>query len=620
MMKEVTVEEKNAEKAIEKAIEKFETQEEQEIKKSDLEADLIEEKSGFLGIGKKKIFKVSLVEQGTEVENKEDPKAKEEMEETKAEVKNGEVELIVNEEGVFVQITPPENGGEEVTLVEIEELLEKNEIKDIDYEKLSQILAEEVYEPTKVAPRKEELDRDAEIKVKISDDEMEAHLSIKPPLGGEQATIDKVESALEEAGVSYGIKEEKLKTLTNEAGIIDKEVKEFLIAEGVEPAPGRDAKIDFKFELEEKKVRKLEDGKVDYRNLGRINNVEPGDVLVTKKPSESGTPGTKVTGEEIEPEPPEDKSIPAGKNTSLSSDGLTLNSEIEGQVVYKGDKVEVMPVHTVRGDVDLSTGNVKFVGTVVVEGDVKDGMKVEAKNDINVKGSVQGAELEAGGEIVVQNGFVGKNKGIVRAEEDIQIKFIENGKVITEANLIVVEAIMHSDIDAASTIKVENKGLIVGGRVRAGKEIDAKVVGSNLATETKLFVGITPELRDEYNELMKELKNYQQELDEALKSIKHLKKREEERKEGLSERERKLMSQKTRTRFQVAKHIEDLKEEKKRLEKRLEEGKHGRIKIKDKLHSGVELAIGTEIKKIDKELSNTHFYVEDGEIKKGTYS
>lgn len=630
-MAEITVESSSEKEAKEKALEQLNEKEENDLKASDLEVELIEEKKGFLGIGKKKVFKVkwspedSQQDDGEEVESKEvEESVKNITEEESKEVESedGDIKLVVKEEGVFLQMNPPQAGGREVTLPEIEEVLGINEIEEADYDKISEILAENIHEPTKIAPRKPDLDRDAEIKVEISEDEMEAELSVKPPLGGENATLDKVKSVLEEAGVSYGIKEDILKELTNEAGVIEGEVKEVLIAEGIESVPGKDAVIDFKFDVEssEKKVRKLEDGTVDYRNLDRINNVEPEEVLATKKPSQPGTPGTKVTGDSIEPQPPADKPIPAGKNTELSSDELTLYSEIEGQVVYDGNKLEVVPVHTVRGDVDLSTGNVKFVGTVIVEGDIKDDMEVKAKHDINVKGTVQGAKLEAGGEVLIQSGFVGKNKGEISAEEDVQIKFIENGKVITDGNLIVTEAIMHSNIDTASIVKVENKGLIVGGRVRAGKEIDAKVVGSNLATKTELSVGITPELRDEYNEVTEELENYQEKLDEALKSIKYIKNREKKYDGQLSERERELLSQKTRTRFQAAKHIEELKEEQKSLQKRLKEGKDGRIKVQNTLHSGVVVKIGTETKKIAKELSNVQFYIEEGEIKQGSYS
>jgi len=610
----VRIEAKDRDEAIKKALKKLQGDGQEGLVEDDLVVELVEENSGFLGIGKKKIFEIDVLEK----ENK----SEDDDEEEEVESEDGKLTFKVDEEGIFIQVKLPVGDGSRVVLRDIEELLEAKEIEDVDYDKVSEILAEGIEKIVKVAPRKQELDKDAEIIVEISNDQMAAHLSVIPPLGGEEATLDRVKTVLEEAEIEYGLREERLNELFNEDGVIDKEIEEVLIAEGTEPIAGEDAEIDFKFDLEsqERKVQQLEDGSVDYRNLGRINNVEAGSVLATKSPPKPGTPGMNVRGEEVEPEAPTDLKIPGGKNTTLSEDGLTLRSDIEGQVFYKGDKIEVIEVHTVNGNLDLSTGNVKFVGTVIVKGDIKDSMKVKAKHDIHVQGSVHAAQLEAGGEVAIKNGFIGKNKGKIEADGDVKAKFIENGKVVTEQNLIVSEAIMHSDIDAAEAIKVVNKGLIVGGMVRAGREIDAKVVGSNLATKTKLFVGVTPALRDQYHELTEELDNYQVELDEALKSINYIKKRQEENGGQLSEKERELLSQKTRIRFQLSKNIEDLKKEKKRLDKRLEEGRHGRVKVQDKLYSGVEITIGTEVKKIGKQISNVQYYVEDGEIKRGSYA
>ncbi|SDB98990.1 hypothetical protein SAMN04515661_101174 [Candidatus Frackibacter sp. WG11] len=612
------IEAKDRDEAIEKALKKLQGDGQEGLVEDDLVVELVEENSGFLGIGKKKIFEIDVLEK----ENRSEDGSEDDGEEEEIESEDGKLTFKVDEEGIFIQVKLPVGDGSRVVLRDIEELLEAKEIEDVDYDKVSEILAEGIEKTVKVAPRKQELDKDAEIIVEISNDQMAAHLSVITPLGGEEATLDRVETVLEETGIEYGLREERLNELFNEDGVIDKEIEEVLIAEGTEPIAGEDAEIDFKFDLEsqERKVQQLEDGSVDYRNLGRINNVEAGSVLATKSPPKPGTPGINVRGEEVEPEAPTDLKIPGGKNTTLSEDGLTLRSDIEGQVFYKGDKIEVIEVHTVNGDLDLSTGNVKFVGTVIVKGDIKDSMKVKAKHDIHVQGSVHAAQLEAGGEVTIKNGFIGKNKGKIEADGDVKAKFIENGKVVTEQNLIVSEAIMHSDIDAAEAIKVVNKGLIVGGMVRAGREIDAKVVGSNLATKTKLFVGVTPALRDQYHELTEELDNYQVELDEALKSINYIKKRQEENGGQLSEKERELLSQKTRIRFQLSKNIEDLKKEKKRLDKRLEEGRHGRVKVQDKLYSGVEITIGTEVKKIGKQISNVQYYVEDGEIKRGSYA
>ncbi|MBM7623496.1 DUF342 domain-containing protein [Sporohalobacter salinus] len=628
-MKEIKLEADNEDEAIKKAVEQLEIEDIYTTDELDLNVELLEEKSGILGFGTTKVYQVqiSIPEADEEINSEEidkSSKADEESEDKEEiESQDGKVELIVNEDGIFLNLIPPQGNGKDINLIQIEDLIDAKGIKKVDYEKISEILTEDIYnEAVKIAERRPELDQDAGVEVKFDNDKMEAYLSAQPSLGGKKATLELLESALEEAGVTFGIKKTKLKKLVDEDEGLKHEVEECLIAEGEKPTPGKPAELNFKFDIEskERKVRELENGHVDFLNLNKINNVDPGDILVTKTKPQPGSPGTKVTGEKIEPESPEDRQIPAGKNTELSPDGLTLKSEIEGQVIYQGNKVDVVPIHTVQGDVDLSTGNIDFVGTVVVKGDVIDGMKVEAKNDIQVEGSVHAAELEAGGEILIENGFIGKSKGELRAKGDIKVRFIENGKIVTNSDLIVVEAIMHSDIDAAGVIKVENKGLIVGGMVRAGKGIEVKVVGSNLGTTTELYVGVTPELRDNYNQLKNELTDQRRKLEEAIKIIKYLKEKKEEIDGQLTERQQEIMSQRTRARFQIAKEVEELKEEKESLEEELEARKKGRIKVQDTIHPGVKLMIGTEVKKISKKITNVQYYIEEGEVKKGSYS
>ncbi len=58
---------------------------------------------------------------------------------------------------------------------------------------------------------------------------------------------------------------------------------------------------------------------------------------------------------------------------------------MEGKPCVKSNIFYVYQVHEVKGDVDISTGNITFVGDVVVQGSVKEGMKVEAGNSVEIK-------------------------------------------------------------------------------------------------------------------------------------------------------------------------------------------------------------------------------------------
>src|SRR5690606_10829431 len=122
-----------------------------------------------------------------------------------------------------------------------------------------------------------------------------------------------------------------------------------------------EAKNMFQYRKKKESVSKQrEDGSIDFFNLGLITNVNAGQVLVTKKEPVPGIPGKTVTGEVIEAPVPKNRELPGGKNVEKRDDN-TLVATIAGQVVVDGNRINVLPVYEVNGDVDLSTGNIEFV-------------------------------------------------------------------------------------------------------------------------------------------------------------------------------------------------------------------------------------------------------------------
>ncbi|GAB6137631.1 DUF342 domain-containing protein [Halanaerobaculum tunisiense] len=531
---------------------------------------------------------------------------------------DGDFNLSFRPDGVYIKVFHPQGAGREVKLSEVEEVITAKEIVDVDYEKLTEALTSVDGEEVKIADRKPELDRDAEVNIEISDDQLQAYLDYIPPLGGKKYSVSEIIEQVKEAGVVYGLQEEKLQ----EEFVVDQELESFLIAQGEEPTSGEQGKIDLEFNTnrQDRKVNLKEDGTADFYNLNRIINVEFGDPLAEKIPPKEGTPGTAVTGEEIQPEPVEEAELPVGENVTVSQDGSLLRADMEGQVVYDKQTISVAKIHEINGNVDLSTGNIDFNGSVVVNGDIEDGMSVQAEGNVQVNGCVYNAQVEAGGQIIVKKGFIARNEGSLQATGDIKVKFVENGQVSTDSDLEVKEAIMHSKIDAGEKVIVETgKGLIVGGEVRAGIEISAKRIGSNLATPTEVAVGVTPRLRDEYNQLEEKFTAKQDKLDKVLKNISLLKKKKEKN-DGLSDKKEQLLDQLIRQRFSLSQEIEDLKADKEQAATRLEKSDQARIKVQGTINPGVRITIGQVSHKLDQDNTHVQYYVEEEQIKSTSYS
>ncbi|MFH1563185.1 MAG: FapA family protein [Nitrospirota bacterium] len=351
-----------------------------------------------------------------------------------------------------------------------------------------------------------------EITVKISPDGMNAFLTIQPAnLHGELMDVEMVLERLWNEEVTVGIKNQLIAEMLKHR-IYGKSI---LIAEGIPAEDGQDAVIDYKFK-KHKRVNLTEDldGRVDFRESGLIEIVREGEILATKIPLTRGIPGRKITGEEIKANDGQDISITAGKNTQLSPDKTTLTAIANGYIVWENNIPDIETTYAVNGDVDMKTGNIYFVGPVKIHGDVAQGFSVTTEGSIEIWGGTDNAVLRADGEIIVYGGI---RKGRVYAKGDVRCKFIENAKVETKGNVVVRDAILHSEITAGNSVIVleGNKGAIMGGSIKAKTEVNAKNIGSMSEVLTSIEVGVDPGMRDELFRLEESIRMEKHELHQA---------------------------------------------------------------------------------------------------------
>lgn len=349
-----------------------------------------------------------------------------------------------------------------------------------------------------------------DVDVKISRDGMKCYIILNPPdndISALKETI--VIQRLQEAGVCFGIKSD----------LISKAIKtrffgkSFVVAEGIPAINGEDAVIDYKFK--EKNTSKLEeyfDSKIDFRESAiKIKVVHNGEILVVKKPATKGIHGTDIAGKRIPAEDGKDISIPTGENTKLSLDKLTLYAVADGYVSFKDGKIDVVTSYEINGDVDMSTGNIYFVGPVKIKGCVKEGFIVKTHGDIEIGGNIENAMISSGGNIIIDGGIIGK-RSVVSAKGKLKCKFIEHATVTVKGNIIVEDTILYSNIETdGSVIVLEGrKGAIIGGKIVAGKEIAARNIGSISETPTEVFAGIPPDMREEMQQLIEDIEQERQ--------------------------------------------------------------------------------------------------------------
>ncbi|HOP28292.1 MAG TPA: FapA family protein [Spirochaetota bacterium] len=355
-----------------------------------------------------------------------------------------------------------------------------------------------------------------------SKDKINAYYYIYPTKSGVYPSYREVHDILHVEKIVYPVSREKFE---KQIDAFDKEhpqLARVIVAEGKAPVNGYDEYYEPLLSLEKKVGKVLADGRIDYKEQDSIIQVQKNQEVLQRIPEVKPEDGYDVFGEVVSAEREEKGGLKRGENIVQSGfDESIFLSGIDGCLNISNNKVSVMPVAVIQGDVDLDSGNIQFNGTVRITGSVKSGFKVQADNDIIVEGDVDNAQLISGGSITVKMGVVGKDGTRLIAKGDISAKFIQNAKVEAGKSVIVSDSIINCDILSYDKIEITGKnGKIIGGKLVALYEIKSPIVGTQTETVTNLTVGRNFAVEEELNKKRGEIKIARDRIEEITTSIK----------------------------------------------------------------------------------------------------
>jgi len=321
------------------------------------------------------------------------------------------------------------------------------------------------------------------IKVNIDPQGLTARVTISAS-GESFPSREELIKALKEAGLRYGVRREVFdEILKNKQPVYNK-----VIARGIPAEKGKDAQLIWDVPLAPEDADKQK--RIDFKQGMKFVPVKAGQVLVSKIPAQKGKDGKSVTGEMIS-SLGQDVELPAGRNTTVSEDGLRLMAASDGSAYRQQNRIHVDKVLQIKGDVNYGSGNIKFNGPVVIDGDVRSGFRVEARDSIVIGGNVEAAHIYSQqGDITIKYGVVGKNRAKILAGGSLSCGFIQDATVGVRGDLNVEHYIINSSVSVGGVATVKGaEGQIRGGNLTSEKGIVAAVVGSprNIYTELKII-------------------------------------------------------------------------------------------------------------------------------------
>ncbi|MDH5544807.1 MAG: FapA family protein [Gammaproteobacteria bacterium] len=367
--------------------------------------------------------------------------------------------------------------------------------------------------------------RDAVAEVEVTDDHMSAVVHLTRAYGGKHVTENDIYRMLVERSIIHGINKQTVAKL-----IAKGEGKNVVVAKGTLPKPGENAMfVSLIPETKSRMPQIREDGMIDFRDLGDIQVVQAGTQLMRRIPATKGEDGKDIFGNVISPRDGIDSFYSNklyGVQTHTNDANLLIALDT-GQPIQVEDGVVVEKIIT-YDKIDMSIGNVVFDGSVVVNGDVAPGMKIEVTGDIIVAGIVEAATLVAGGNIQIAQSVIGHGDiydqqgqlkpdiSILTAEGSILANYVENIKLVAGDCIMIREQSIRSELYATNEIIVGSKsaksGHIIGGHIRSGILVRANTFGSPAGAKTHIEVSADEKIHKNIEQLNRQIEENQSQI------------------------------------------------------------------------------------------------------------
>ncbi|MFA0438374.1 polymerase [Vibrio sp. 10N.286.49.C2] len=415
----------------------------------------------------------------------------------------------------------------------LEKLLLENALSDMEAKHLflddsavnqfiscAQLAKKEAFQGIKIAYTK-----DASVSVSLCEQDMIARMTVEGAYGGLPLTGAEVIKTLADSQVIKGINKLALKKVL----LLSRQLepgKSYVqpVAVGKRPIEGRNS--EFIALIDDPKARVLkpqirgESDKVDMRDLGQMVTVGVGEKIMKRIPAISGQNGYTVTGAIIPPKAVNDTPLKPGKGTKLSpEDPNILISDISGMPIIKTSGIDVDEALCLA-KVDISTGHIRFEGSVVVSGNVEAQMEISATGSITVGGFVESAKLDAKGDVIIAKGIIGHNVDdgesktcLIQSGGDIVANYAQFANLTADEDIKLAVHSLNNDMRCAGDLIVQSanrkQGTLSGGLADVGGKVVCNHLGVEGDTATyinafsnhKKYISKLEQLQDDYTAL-----------------------------------------------------------------------------------------------------------------------
>ncbi len=241
------------------------------------------------------------------------------------------------------------------------------------------------------------------------------------------------------------------------------------------------------------------EGQVDHHARKHYAVAQLGQVIARVIAPVEGADGEDVTGKALAARPALACHPTPDESIRVEPDGRIVACAA-GVVRRTSSGVRVVPQMELPGDVDFSTGNIDFPGSVVVRKGVRDQFHVTVGEDLHVGGLIEGCTIVVGRDAHLDRGMASRDLGSLTVGHDLHTKYLSDTRVAVARDAHVAAEVTNCRLRTGRRL-IGEACTVVRGELRLVGGGDVGQVGSDAGVHTDIVVGHLEDLEHKALEL-----------------------------------------------------------------------------------------------------------------------
>lgn len=255
---------------------------------------------------------------------------------------------------------------------------------------------------------------------------------------------------------------------------------------------------------------------VNYRDIHLFDNVEAGKVVARIYEPKTGSDGYDALGKVLPGKKGNPLKISLDKTLTsrAAAEGAGEYTEIvaqsEGYLLSESGRLSVQPELIIKGDLDYHAGNLDFVGSIKVLGDVMPNFRVTARKSIEIRGMVRGENIlvARNGDVTVSGYIYGGPESKVMASGSFFATVLQEVNAEARGDMTIKKESVDSILRVGGALLLP-EGSLMGGVAHVVRGVEAKRIGNEAGQPTHIVLCNSVEATMDYEQIVRQIDEHE---------------------------------------------------------------------------------------------------------------